>query len=154
MSSANNINIVIFKVLAISFMKIKYNTGPCVEPCATQHVIEANLEFILVIETLFTIYQNIYEPLWNSSSYFAQKFVSSAWVRGLTIMTTSTRRWSTSEKINTGTAFDVWLVNRLTSLIASMSGWSALYAYIFKLTEANFDLLLTTFTGLAASRFC
>ena len=51
MSSANNINSVIFEVLTISFIKIKNNKWPKSEPCGTPHVIMTILEFILFTET-------------------------------------------------------------------------------------------------------
>ena len=49
--SGNNINSVIFEVLTISFIKIKNSKRPKIDPCLTPHVIGANLEFILFIET-------------------------------------------------------------------------------------------------------
>ena len=51
MSSANVINSVIFEVLTISFIKFKNSKGPKIDACGTPHVIGANLEFILFIET-------------------------------------------------------------------------------------------------------
>ena len=50
-SSANNINSVNFEVLTISFIKIKNSKGSKIHPCGTPHVIRANFEFILFIET-------------------------------------------------------------------------------------------------------
>ena len=50
-SSANNINSVVFEVLTISFIKIKNSKGPKIDPCGTAHAIGAILEFILFIET-------------------------------------------------------------------------------------------------------
>ena len=43
MSSADNINSVIFEVSTISFKKIKNSKGSKIDPCGTPHVIEANL---------------------------------------------------------------------------------------------------------------
>ena len=43
MSSANNINSVIFEVLTISFIKIKNNKGPKIKPSRTIQVLGANL---------------------------------------------------------------------------------------------------------------
>ena len=51
MSSANNVNSIIFEVSTISFTRIKNNKGPKIYPCGTPHAIGANFEFILFIET-------------------------------------------------------------------------------------------------------
>ena len=55
LSSANNINSIIFEVLTMSFIQIKNSKGPKTDPCGTPHVIGANLDFFIYRNIMFTI---------------------------------------------------------------------------------------------------